>query len=320
MQGARTVAQLPVRAPAAVLMMRPAAFGFNRETASSNAFQHDDRDLDTQEIARRGLQEFERLAAVLREHGVRVVCLDDTPDPPKADAVFPNNWVSFHAEGDAILYPMLAPSRRVEVRPDVLDSLAVRHGLRWPRVHDLSDPGVLGGTLEGTGSLVLDRRLRLAYASESPRTEAAAVRAFCRRFEYEPVVFHASDAAGRPVYHTNVVMTLAERFAVVCLEAVVEAGERRALAERLEATGRDVIAISRVEMARFAGNMLELRGERDERLLVASACAVESLAEPTRARLSAHASLVAVPLPTIERYGGGSARCMLVELLGPDLP
>jgi hypothetical protein len=301
-------------------MVRPAAFGFNRETASSNAFQRDDSEHDPDEIGRLALDEFDHFAAVLREHGVHVVRLDDTPEPRKPDAVFPNNWVSFHAEGDVILYPMLAPSRRAEARSDVLDTLASEHGLRWPRVHDLRDPAVLGGTLEGTGSLVLDRGLRLAYASLSPRTEAAAVQAFCRRFGYEAVLFHARDANGRLVYHTNVVMTLAERFAVVCLEAVVDTSERRGLMGRLEATGRDVVEISRAQMACFAGNMLELRGERGERLLVASTAAVESLGERTRSRLGAHASLVSVPLPTIERLGGGSARCMLVELLGPDVP
>lgn len=305
--------------PRAVLMMRPRSFGFNRETAKSNAFQHDGGGLEASVIAARAQHEFEGLAAALRHRGVRVVCLDDTPAPPKPDAVFPNNWLSLHAEGDAILYPMLVPSRRAEARLDVLDILATEHGLSWPRVHDLRDPAVLGGALEGTGSLVLDRCSRIAYASLSPRTESTAVQAFCRRFDYEPVVFHAGDAAGRSVYHTNVVMTLGERFAVVCLDAVHDARERQTLVTRLEATNHEVLPIVVAQMSSFAGNLLELAGTRGERLLVASAAAFDALDEATRTRLARHATFVTAPLPTIEHYGGGSARCMLVELEGPAL-
>lgn len=304
--------------PRAVLMLRPCAFGFNPGTAPTNTFQCDDGTLTPSEIGRRGREEFDGLAAALRAHGVRVVCIDDTPEPPKPDAVFANNWLSLHAEGDAILYPMHAPSRQAEARLDVLDILAAVHGLVWPRVHDLRDPAVLGGALEGTGSLVLDRRHRIAYASLSPRTEGRAVRAFCARFDYEPVVFRADDAGGRPVYHSNVVMTLGEGFAVVCLAAIADTAERGRLVARLEATGHAPIAISRAEMARFAGNLLELTNDRGERLIVGSAAALASLDPATRERLAAQASLVAAPLPTIERYGGGSARCMLVELEAPD--
>lgn len=305
------------RGASSVLMVRPCSFGFNRETASSNRFQQDDPAVDAAAIQDAAITEFEGLAVALRVAGVQVIAIDDTLEPRKPDAVFPNNWISFHAEGDVILYPMLAPSRRVEARLDVLDILARQYGLHWPRLHDMRDPAVLGGVLEGTGSLVLDRRERVAYAAVSPRTEPAAVAAFCRRFDYAPVLFRAVDAAGQPVYHTNVMMALGDAFAVVCLESIASDAERATVGARLEASGRTVLPISLRQMGRFAANLLALRGHDGQSLLVGSDAAADALGRELRARVEAHARLVTAPLHTIERFGGGSARCMLAEVDPP---
>lgn len=297
-----------------VLMLRPAAFGFNSETAASNAFQHDDAASKPSEIARAARHEFDALRQELARASVRVLCYKDTLEPPKPDAVFVNNWISMHRSGDLVLYPMLTPTRRLEVRPELVSSLVSTCG--FVRVHDCTDPTILGGVLEGTGSLVLDRVDRAAYACLSPRTERAAVLELCRRLDYEAVIFAAADARGRPIYHTNVILSIGGDFALVCLEAF--AAGRDEVASKLEATGHELLPLPLVAMGGFAANMLELSSTAGERLLVGSTRAFDSLPGETRARLEGKLKFVTVPLPTIERYGGGSARCMLAEVHAPD--
>jgi hypothetical protein len=298
----------------AVLMVRPCSFGFNAETAASNAFQHDDAKLTRAAIQTHARAEFDGLATQLRAHGVEVICCDDTPEPPKPDAVFPNNWLSMHANGDIVLYPMSVPSRRAEVRRDIVATLTREHGFECREMHDLSDPAVLGGVLEGTGSLVLDSDAQLAFACLSARTEAPAVQAYSRRFSYEPVVFRASDRTGVSIYHTNVLMMLGGSFAVVCLDAIERGSERRSVIQHIEASAREVIEITPPEMHSFGANLLELKGDSDTPLLVGSEAAFAGMRTTTRTELARRCTLISTPLPTIERYGGGSARCMLAEI------
>lgn len=296
-----------------VLMLRPAAFGFNVATSTSNLLQQEDATRQPSEIARAALAEFDALKLSLEQAGVHVVCHEDTPQPQKPDAVFPNNWISMHRSGDLVLYPMLAENRRAELRRDIVALLASEYG--WPRIHDFSDPATLGGVLEGTGSLVLDRVARVAYACLSPRTQQAAVNEFCRRLEYEPQIFRAEDASGRPIYHTNVLLTLGLDFALLCLDAA--GADSVGLARKLEAGGRELLPISMQAMLGFAANMLEVKNAAGDRLLVCSTRALASLPRAARRRLEGRLRFVTAPLTTIERYGGGSARCMLAEIFAP---
>ncbi|HEY2038005.1 MAG TPA: arginine deiminase-related protein [Steroidobacteraceae bacterium] len=305
----------------AVLMVRPASFGYNPETAASNKFQREPVTAAGGEgaIARR---EFDGVAAALINEGVRVCVMDDTAQPPKPDAVFPNNWVSFHADGTVVLYPMQAQSRRRERRRDVIDGVAARLGFKVSRVVDLTSHEADGRYLEGTGSLVLDHLERTVYACISPRTHPEVVQEWARELGYEPIVFSAVDRAGVPLYHTNVLMCVGDRVAVVGTEAIVEKDRGRVL-ERLRASGREIVELGQGEIERFGGNMLEL-GTWDEalgdyRVLVMSETARHALAAEAFARLSACTDeVLAVPIPTIERLGGGSVRCMLAEVFLPS--
>jgi hypothetical protein len=297
-----------------VLMVRPARFGSNPVTAASNRFQFQDSGVPPAETQQRARAEFEALALALSNAGVEVCVVDDTPAPEKPDAVFPNNWVSFHADGTVVLYPMLAGTRRLERREDILAALVREHGFRITRTIDLTGHERDECYLEGTGSLVLDRVNRLAYACLSPRTHLDALGDFAQQLDYEVVSFDAVDAQGVPIYHTNVVMCLGESFAVLCAATLRDQSRRAAILGIIGDTGHEIVDITLEQMSAFAGNMLELRSRRGEPLLVLSVRALESLTKDQRTRLERHARLVAVPIPTIERYGGGSVRCMLAEI------
>jgi hypothetical protein len=302
------------QAARSVLMVRPSRFGANPATADSNAFQARTTEEPIAPIRTRVAQEFDALATALSAAGVHVCIASDTPDPEKPDAIFPNNWVSFHGDGTVVLYPMLAANRRSERRVDVLQELASRHQFRIARTVDLSDHEMLDQYLEGTGSLVLDRVNRLAYASLSPRTHLDALGDFAQQLDYEVVSFEAFDRQGVALYHTNVLMCVGEHFAVLCPEAIVDATRRRAVLHIIENSGHEIIAISEAQMVRFAGNMLELQTQSGGKLVVMSAAAANSLDDVQRQRLERHAATLAVPIPTIETYGGGSVRCMLAEV------
>ena len=304
----------------AVLLVRPASFGYNPETAATNSFQRRPAGAAGAEVAA-ARNELNGLAGALIGDGVRVCVMEDTVEPPKPDAVFPNNWVSFHEDGTVVLYPMQAESRRHERRRDVIDTVADRLGFKVSRVVDLTSHEAHGRYLEGTGSLVLDHLERTAYACISPRTHPDAVQEWARELGYEPIVFSAVDRAGVPLYHTNVLMCVGEKGAIVGTEAIVPADRGRVI-ERLRATGREVVEVGHAEIERFAGNMLEL-GTWDEalgdyRVLVMSETARHALSADAFARLSACTDeVLAVPIPTIERLGGGSVRCMLAEVFLP---
>jgi hypothetical protein len=297
------------------MLVRPAAFGANPETAASNRFQ-------SAAIADAGVREavdheFTQMAALLAAD-LTVYVFDDLPYPPRPDAVFPNNWVSFHADGTVVLYPMLAPNRRLERRPELLDQLVAMGGYRVRRVVDLSHHEAAGRFLEGTGSLVLDRVHRVAYACRSARTDAAVLAEFAAQLEYEPLLFDALSPDRTPIYHTNVMLSVGDTAAVICADAIADERQRRAVIKRLEATGHEVIAITLPQMLEFAGNMLALRAHDGRRLLEMSWRAHESLTAAQRARLQHHFDvLTAHPVHTIERLGGGSVRCMLAEVFLP---
>ena len=298
----------------AVLLVRPVGFRTNPETVESNAFQREPGAADPAAEQAAAAVEFAGLVGALADAGIETVVIDDSPRSDTPDAVFPNNWVSFHADGTAVLYPMMAQNRRAERRPDILEYLSRDRGFHIDRVLDLSAAEAEGRFLEGTGSLVLDRMNRVAYACLSPRTHPEVLASACQALGYEPVVFGATDEANVPVYHTNVLMSVGRDFAVLCEEAITDAAQRAAVRRRLEETGHEVIPISLAQMASFAGNVLELASGSGERLVAMSARARGSLTPAQIAAIESRARIVSVPIGTIEAAGGGSVRCMLAEI------
>jgi hypothetical protein len=292
-------------------MVRPAAFSFNSQTAASNAFQHAEPPAGgvAQGLI---LGEFDALAKALQHAGVEVLIAADTAVPPKPDAIFPNNWLSFHHDGTVALYPMLAPNRRAERREEILDQVVREGRFHVSRTVDLTHREAEGKFLEGTGSLVLDRVNRAAYASLSPRTDLDVLGEFAQLLDYELVTFEAEGAA-QPVYHTNVVMAIGSRFAVVCGEAITQPLHRHAVLDKLAADGHDIVDITLRQMFDYAGNVLEL-DTAGGRVVVLSVTAWRSLVPAQRRVLESHAELVPVEIPTIERIGGGGVRCMLAEV------
>jgi hypothetical protein len=300
---------------ATVLMVRPACFGFNSQTAESNALQRADADNLRQSGAQqaKALQEFDGVTAALRAAGVKVLIAADTPSPAKPDAIFPNNWVSFHHDGTVALYPMLAANRRWERSEDILRQVVREGGFRISRTVDFTHHELEGKYLEGTGSLVLDRVHRVAYACSSPRTDLDVLGDFAQQLDYELVNFDALDGQGRPIYHTNVLMAVAGSFAIVCGESIMQQSHRAAVFARLQSSGHEILDISREQMLKFAGNALEL-APAGGRILVLSGTALGSLAPAQRSQLERHAKLVCVEIPHIETVGGGGVRCMLAEI------
>jgi hypothetical protein len=303
-----------------VFMVRPAGFGFNEETAASNPLQRSGA--ADPSAARVALDEFTGLAQALQSEGIRAVIGADTAQPTKPDAVFPNNWVSFHADGTVVLYPMLAPNRRLERRAELVEQVCKSCGFQPRRQLDLTAHEQAGRFLEGTGSMVLDHVARVAYACRSPRTDESLVREWSSAMEFEAVVFDALDERAQPYYHTNVMMWIGSRSAMVCSESIAPQDRERVLA-KLRERERELIEIDRVAVQAFAGNMLELatwdEALGDASVLVMSATARTALAGPVIDRLRGCVdTILAVPVPTIERVGGGSVRCMLAEV--PDMP
>lgn len=297
----------------AVLMIRPARFGANPETADSNRFQRTEAIADVDTAA---LREFDALARALADAGIEVVVAEDSHEPAKPDACFPNNWVSFHDDGTVVLYPMMAPSRRAERRREPIAAVE-RAGHRVARTIDLSALEARGEFLEGTGSLVLDRPRRIAYACRSPRTTAKSLAEFSAALGYRVVAFDAEGPDGRPAYHTNVLMAIGEGFAVVCADSIVDAAQRATVVGELGRDGAEVIAIDAAEMSGFAGNLLALRTRGGDPLIAMSDAALGALAPDKRRRLERHGTILSVGIPNIERLGGGSVRCMLAEIFLP---
>jgi hypothetical protein len=294
-------------------MVRPASFGFNPQTAASNAFQQRPDSPGETELQELALAEFEGMAKALERAGIEVLVASDTRRPEKPDAVFPNNWVSFHFDGTVALYPMLAPNRRLERREDILEQVVRDGRFHVSRTIDLTHRESEGKFLEGTGSLVLDRAHRVAYASLSPRTDLDVLGEFAQLLDYELVSFEGRDAAGEPVYHTNVVMAIGTRFAVVCGEAIALTPHRDAVFNKLRAGGHEIVDISLAQMQQFAGNLLELSPAGGQ-VIALSTTAWRSLDMAQKQILESHAQLLPLSIPTIERIGGGGVRCMLAEV------
>jgi len=297
-------------------MVRPASFGWNPQTQASNRFQRDEPGLAS-DANQRARAEFDALVLQLRGAGVEVTVAADTATPVCPDAIFPNNWVSLHADGTVVLYPMLARNRRLERRLEFIASLAAERRRTVVRLLDLTQHESHGRYLEGTGSIVFDHAQRIAYACLSPRTHQDPLSELCDELGYQPCTFTATDAAGVPIYHTNVMLAVGSRCSVVAIGAV-DLRDRERVLSSLAASGRHVEIIDATQMAGFAGNVLELRTAGAGSVLAMSATAHASFGPAALERLAAHVDrIVAAPIPTIETLGGGSVRCMLAEVFLP---
>jgi len=296
-----------------VLMIRPVRFESNPLTAASNRFQRKTRATagDQQDAA---LREFDGLVDALRNEGIGVIVVNDTSEPHTPDSIFPNNWVSFHADGRVVLYPMEAENRRTERRMDVVNSLDAELGYAVREVVDLSHHEQAGHFLEGTGSMVLDRVNRIAYACLSSRTQLDVLGDFAQRMDYEVVTFDAVDRGGDAIYHTNVMMNVGEGIAAICDEAIPREEQRAAVLQRLRDTNHELISLSYDQLHAFAGNMLELRNKDGVRLVAMSQRAFDSLTDEQRAILQKNGRVLSVAIDNIEALAGGSVRCMLAEI------
>jgi len=294
-------------------MVRPVRFAFNEQTAESNEFMDADFAAETRRVAQdRALGEFEQMAAKLSAAGVDMRVYEDTLDPYSPDSIFPNNWITTHRDGKIILFPMMAPNRRVERRQDIIQDL--RRNFRVEEVIDLTHFEQEGKFLEATGSMVLDRRHKIAYACLSPRTHPEVLAAFAEAADYEVVSFSASDDNGVAIYHTNVLMCVGDFFAVICLEAIKDEAEKQLIRKRLEATEKEIVEITLDQMKNFAGNMLLVQSSADAKILMMSSSAFRALTETQRTTLGKYAQLLHTDLSIIEGNGGGSARCMMAEV------
>jgi len=292
-----------------ILMIRPVNFGYNAETAVNNAFQVAGMDAEAQKKA---LREFDDFVSVLRSNGVDVTVVQDTPEPHTPDSIFPNNWISFHNDGTVIFYPMYAANRRLERKQHVIDT--VRSLFEIKSQIDLSSYESKNIFLEGTGSMVLDRDNKIAYACLSPRTDKKVLEDFCKQTGFKPVSFRAVDSKGREIYHTNVMMCVADRYVVICLESIDDKTERENVTTAITGSGKEIIEINFDQMNHFAGNMLQVENVSGQKLLVMSSQAFRSLTKQQVDKLSSYNNIIHSPLVTIETNGGGSARCMMAEV------
>ena len=301
-----------------VLMVRPVNFRMNEQTAINNFFQ-EDLDLKNQVINLKAQEEFDAFVQVLREKGVNVIVVEDRKDLDTPDSIFPNNWVSFHADGTVGLYPMFAENRRSERREDIL-ALLEQRGFVIENVMDYTSAEEEGYFLEGTGSVVLDRVNEKAYCALSDRADEDLFIEFCEDFEYTPIVFTANQSVAgvrKPIYHTNVMMCVAETFAVICLDSIDDKKERKHVVGHLKQDGKEIITISEKQMHQFAGNMLQVLGMGEKRYLVMGTAAYNSLRPQQIEALEKHSEIIHSSLDTIETCGGGSARCMMAEVFLP---
>ncbi|MEK6478472.1 arginine deiminase-related protein [Catalinimonas sp. 4WD22] len=303
-----------------ILMIRPVKFGYNAETAENNLYQ---KKLETQspaEIQQEALSEFNQFVDKLKNAGVNVIVIDDTVEPTKTDSIFPNNWISTHADGTVVTYPMWAASRRLERREDIIDALQGQ-GFQVARRLDYSSFEAQEQYLEGTGSMILDRKHQIAYACVSPRTHKDLFAAFCNKFGYKPVIFNASQTTEggslSEIYHTNVMMSVGEDIAILCDEAIRDTKEREVVIQTLKETGKEIIHITEEQCNQFAGNMLQVRNQSGQKILVMSEQAYRSLTEEQIKQIEKHTNILYSPLYTIETCGGGSARCMMAEIFLP---
>lgn len=295
-----------------ILMIRPLHFDFNEETAVNNRFQSRSGDASVPEKA---MAEFDNFVQVLTNHGIDVTVVQDTPVPYTPDSIFPNNWISFHSDGSICLYPMFAENRRNERKANVLKRLSEKFELS--STIDFTEQEERGRFLEGTGSMVLDRDNKLAYACLSERTDENVLQQFCDEMGYEPIAFTAVDAEGLPIYHTNVMMCVADRYVVICLDALPEETEKDWVVNQILATGKKIIRISMNQMNHFAGNMLQVKNKDGQKFIVMSTQAFNSLSEEQITLIRTFNEIIHADIKTIETNGGGSVRCMMAEVFLP---
>lgn len=299
-----------------VLMIEPVAFGYNEQTAENNYFQVNSENDQTQQKA---LNEFNSFVEKLKSKGIKVIVVKDTKEPHTPDSIFPNNWVSFGADGKVFLYPMFAPNRRDERRTEIIDEVK-KAGFQIAEIEDFSHFENEEKFLEGTGSIIFDHDHKIAYGSVSLRLDEELFKKFCHKTGYRPVIFHSFQTAGTerlPIYHTNVMMCVADRFVVICLDCIDDEMEREKVQEVIKSTEKELIEISEEQMQQFAGNMLQLRNPEGKTFLVMSETAYKSLNPDQIASIEVYSEIIYSDLSTIETNGGGSARCMLAEVFLP---
>jgi len=297
-----------------VLMIEPIAFGFNEQTAVNNYFQVQQEG----NVQDKALEEFNSFVEKLRAKGINVITIKDTLDPKTPDSIFPNNWVSFHADGKVVLYPMFAENRRLERRGDIIDQIKEKFDIK--EIIDYSKIENGNKYLEGTGSMIFDHDNKLAYGSVSLRLDEELFRKFCSEFGFTPVVFHSYQTAGEerlPIYHTNVMMCVADKFVVICLDCIDNELERQKVVEAIKNSGKELIEISEDQMQNFAGNMLQVQNNSGEKFLVMSQSAYRSLKPEQVFAIEKYCEIIYSDLEVIETNGGGSARCMLAEVFLP---
>lgn len=301
-----------------LFMVRPISFRKNEQTAGNNYFQQDEKDASATEVQDRALSEFDQFVEKLRKSGIEVYVFDDKESEKTPDSIFPNNWISFHEDGTILTYPMYAENRRMERRDDVIAKL--QESFHVNEVKSLANWEEEGKFLEGTGSMILDRPNKITYASISDRTNAEVLEDFCDKAGFKSVSFTAYQTVNNsrlPIYHTNVMMALGEDYAVVCLDCVDNADEREHLKSSILATGKEIIEISEEQMHQFAGNMLQVRNEQDDRFTIMSQAAFNSLDPNQISTFEKYGDIISSPIPTIEKLGGGSVRCMMAEVFLP---
>jgi len=302
-------------------MIRPTNFRMNDQTAVNNFYQQTSNVATAAEMQAKALQEFNKLVEKLKNCGCNVIVIDDLPASTSPDSIFPNNWISFHQEGDVVMYPMFAENRRTERREEVLDVLEDA-GFVIENIMDYTDAELEKVFLEGTGSMVLDRVNKNAYCALSQRSDEELFIEFCEDFDYNPVVFTAYQTVNgkrEKIYHTNVMMSVGEKFAVICIDAIDDTQERRNVLNQLRQSGKEIILITEQQVNCFAGNMLEIKGKDNESIIVLSETAYNALTALQKNQLQKFASLVYSDINTIEKYGGGSVRCMMAEVFLPKM-
>ncbi|MBI4973218.1 amidinotransferase [Candidatus Roizmanbacteria bacterium] len=296
-----------------VVMISPDQFGFNPQTAESNNFQHK-LDISAQEVQKRAMREFENMVALLRSKGITVLTLPSRKDAITPDAVYPNNWFSHHAGGILIVYPMLAHNRRLERQTQELKQLLTDNNISVSKLFDITSHEKEGHILEGTGSMVLDREHKVAFAMASVRTDKHEFGAWCRMMGYEGIFFHAIDSSKFPVYHTNIAMNMGKEFAVVCLESIPDATERKSVEQKLKFLKKEIVKISVAQIHQYCGNVLQLVSNEGKPMIVMSKTAHSAFTQENKNTLSKNGELIIADIPTIEQVGGGSARCMMAEV------
>lgn len=298
-----------------ILMIRPKQFGYNAETAANNSFQSDDGATEYVRIKDDAIKEFDNMVAELRRYDIDVIVIEDTEDPVKHDAVFPNNWLTTHSNGHIVTFPMFAASRRSERREDIVDLLIEKFGFtkRYGFEYLESEEEYL----EGTGSMIIDRENRVIYACLSPRTNVMTLEKFAVLENCRKVIFHSYDSNNELIYHTNVMMAMGEKIVVICLDTIKDPEERHLLVSNFEMTGKTIIEISISQMEQFAGNMMQVKSKLGEKYLLMSRAAYNSLSVRQIDQIKQFSKIISIPIPTIEKYGGGSVRCMVAEIFKP---